>query len=269
LAVLFENAKQNPQILSAAKAEELARAEVLKQKKHIFTYISGHASYSYGMTDMWGNNSTTYNPVVYQYQGSKQAYWNVGASLSIPVEDILDLGQAVKRKRLAAEQAEYNKDIMFDQLKLQIATLYIKITNDLVALKSASESAAASQGAGALNQEDFHNGNMDIAGFAQTKEREAGAVAQYQTMQTSITTDIITLEILTHTPIITNSTTDVTLESYKDKDTRDLQKKQVAEEKKELNQRIKDDKKAEQAIEAKEKKAAEKALKDNKKNAKK
>ena len=158
LAVLFENAKQNPQILSLAKAEELARAEVLKQKKHIFTYISGHASYSYGMTDMWGNNSTTYNPVVYQYQGSKQAYWNVGASLSIPVEDILDLGQAVKRKRLAAEQAEYNKDIMFDQLKLQIATLYIKITNDLVALKSASESAAASQGAGTLNLEDFHNG---------------------------------------------------------------------------------------------------------------
>jgi hypothetical protein len=88
-------------------------------------------------------------------------------------------------------------------------------------------------------------------------------------MQTSITTDIITLEILTHTPIITNSTTDITLESYKDKDTRDLQKKQIAEEKKELNQRIKDDKKAEQAIEAKEKKAAEKALKDNKKNAKK
>ena len=269
LAVLFENAKQNPQILSLAKAEELARAEVTKQKKHIFSYINGHASYSYGMTDMWGNNSTTYNPVVYQYQGSKQAYWNVGASLNIPVEDILDLGQSVKRKRLAAEQAEYNKDIAFDQLKLQIATLYVKITNDLVALKSASESAAASQGAGALNQEDFHNGNMDIAGFAQTKEREASAVSQYQTMQTSITTDIITLEILTHTPIITNSTTDVTLESYKDKDTRDLQKKQAAEEKKELNQRIKDDKKAEQAIEAKEKKAAEKTLKDNKKNAKK
>src|SRR5574344_2936855 len=142
LSVLYENAKQNPQILSLAKAEELARAEVLKQKKHIFTYISGHASYSYGMTDMWGNNSSTYNPVVYQYQGNKQAYWNVGASLSIPVEDILDLGQSVKRKRLAAEQAEYNKDIMFDQLKLQIATLYVKITNDLVALKSASESAA-------------------------------------------------------------------------------------------------------------------------------
>ena len=266
LSVLFENAKQNPQILSLAKAEEIARAEVSKQKKHIFSYINGHASYSYGMTDMWGNNSTTYNPIVYQYQGSRQSYWNVGASLNIPVEDILDLGQSVRRKRLAAEQAEYQKDIVFDNLKLQIATLYVKITNDLVSLKSASESAATYQGAGALNKEDFHNGNMDIAAFAQTKDREAGAVAAYQNMQTQITTDIITLEILTHTPILTNSTTDVTIDSFKDRDTKSLQQKQVKTEKRELNQRIREDKKAEKAIDEKEKKATEKALKDNKKN---
>lgn len=41
--------------------------------------------------------------------------------------------------------------------------------------------------------------------------------------------------------------------------------KKAKTEKKELNQRIKDDKKAEQAVEAKEKKEAEKAIKDNKK----
>ena len=46
LAVLFENAKSNPNILSMAKAQELAHQEYLKQKKHIFSYISGHASYS-------------------------------------------------------------------------------------------------------------------------------------------------------------------------------------------------------------------------------
>ena len=37
LAVLFENAKSNPQILDLAKAQEIAQAEVAKQKKtHIF-----------------------------------------------------------------------------------------------------------------------------------------------------------------------------------------------------------------------------------------
>ena len=170
LAVLFENAKSTPQILTLEKARQLAQAEVAKQKRHIFSYITGRASYSYGKTDMWGNNSTTASPMVYQFQGSEQSYWNVGASLAVPVEDILDLGAAVKRKKLAADQAVFAKDIAYDQLKLQIATLFVKITNDLVTLKTIGEGAAAYQGAGALNREDFENGNMDIEDYAFTNK---------------------------------------------------------------------------------------------------
>ncbi|MCR5197681.1 MAG: hypothetical protein K6D55_02715, partial [Prevotella sp.] len=100
LAVLFENAKSNPQILTLAKAQEIAQAEVVKEKKHIFSYIHGHASYAYGKTDMWSNGSDTYSPLFQQFQGHEQSYWNVGVNLSVPLEDVLDLGAAVKRKRL-------------------------------------------------------------------------------------------------------------------------------------------------------------------------
>lgn len=213
LAVLYENAKQNPQILSLSKAQEIAQAEVAKQKRHIFSYIYGHASYSYGKTDMWGNNSSTQSyTTIYQFQGNEQSYWNVGVNVSVPLEDILDLGAAVKRKKLEVDQARIAKDIAFDELKKSIASLYIKITNDLVTLKTLSEGAAIYQGAGALNQEDFHQGNMSIENFASTKLYEVNVVGQYQSMQTSITTDIITLELLTHTPILTNTTTDITLD---------------------------------------------------------
>ena len=213
LAVLYENAKQNPSILSLAKAQELAQAEVSKQKRHIFSYVYGHASYSYGKTDMWGNNSSTQQyTTLYQYQGNEQSYWNVGVNVSVPLEDILDLRGSVKRKRLEVERARYEKDQKFDDLKQQIAALYIRITNSLVALKTSSEAAAIYQGAGALNQEDFHQGNMSIEDFAYTKLHEIDVVARYQDMQTAITTDILTLELLTHTPIMTNSTTDITLD---------------------------------------------------------
>ena len=155
LAVLFENAKTNPQILTLEKARQLAEMEVAKQKRHIFSYVTGHASYSFGMADMYGNNSSAYSPVIYQYQGSQQAYWNIGINLAIPVEDILDLTAAVKRKRLEADQAVIQKDVAYDQLKLQIATLFVKITNNLVSLKTLGEAAAAYQGAGALDREEF------------------------------------------------------------------------------------------------------------------
>jgi hypothetical protein len=229
LAVLYENAKQNPKILSLAKAQEIAQAEVNKQKRHIFSYVHGHASYSYGKTDMWGNNNSTQSyTTIYQFQGSEQSYWNVGVNLNVPLEDILDLAASVRRKRLEVDQARLQKDIAFNDLKKEIASLYIKITNLLVALKTSSEAAAVYQGAGTLNQEDFHQGNMTIEDFAYTKLHEIGVVKEYQALQTEITTDIITLELLTHTPILTNTTTDITLDEHEKKTEKQIQKERRA-----------------------------------------
>lgn len=267
LAVLLENAKSNPQILSLEKARELAEAEVAKQKRHIFSYLTGHASYSYGIGDMWGNSQSAYSATIYQYQGSKQSYWNVGVGLAIPVEDILDLTAAVKRKRIEADQASINKDIAYDQLKLQIASLFVKITNNLVSLKTLGEAAAAYQGAGALDREDFENGNMDITAYAGTKMQESGQVQGYQSLQTEITTDIITLEILTHTPIITNATTEITLDKSIHKTPKEQAKENKASEKriKRLEKEEREQEKKLAKAEAKAEKAAVKAAKKQKK----
>ena len=265
LAVLYENAKQNPKILSLAKAQEIAQAEVAKQRRHIFSYVYGHASYSYGKTDMWGQGSTSYNTILQQYQGSEQSYWNVGVNLNIPLEDILDLKAAVKRKKLLVDQARIAKDVAFDDLKKQIAMLYISITNNLVALKTSSEASAIYQGAGALNQEDFHQGNMTIEAFAWTKLHEVSVVQGYQSLQTQITTDIITLELLTHTPILTNTTTDVTLEEEKLSD-KEIRKENKAIEKKIRKNAAAEEKRYRQMEEAelKAQKKAAKALKSDK-----
>ena len=265
LAVLFENAKASPQIISLEKAQEIAQAEVAKQKKHIFSYITGRASYSYGKSDVWGNNSTTTSPMIYQFQGSEQSYWNVGVNLAVPLEDILDLTAAVKRKKLEVDQATIAKDIAYDQLKLQIATLFVKITNNLVTLKTLGETAAAYQGAGALNREDFENGNMSIEDYAWTKQHESAQVTRYQTLQTDITTDILTLEILTHTPILTNSTTEITLDNVVKKTKKEIAKEQKAV-KKLVEKSEKATEKREKALEKAERKAEKAAIKALKRN---
>lgn len=267
LAVLFENAKSTPRVMSLQKAQEIAEAEVAKQKRHIFSYINGHASYGYGKTDMWGQGQSGYSILLKQYQGSEQNYWNVGVSLAVPLEDILDLSAAVRRKKLEVDQAIYNKDFQYDQLKLQIAGLFTKITNDLIRLKTASENAAMYQGAGAMNLEDFHNGNMGIEDFAYTKQREDAAVSSYQNLQTSIITDILTLEIITHTPILTNSTTEITLDKAVEKS-----EKEIAKENKAVEKRIKkvaaEEEKKISALEKAERKAAKAAAKAEKKGKK-
>jgi hypothetical protein len=267
LSVLLENAKTSPQIMSLEKARQIAQAEVSKQKRHIFSYLKAHASFSYGKGDMWGNTSGAYTPMVMQYQGTESNYWNLGVNLNLPLEDILDLTAAVKRKRLEVDQAVIAKDIAYDQLKLQIATLFVRITNNLVTLKTLGETAAAYQGAGALNREDFENGNMNIEDFADTKRWESGQVSGYQAMQTSITTDIITLEILTHTPIITNSTTEITLDSHINKSEKEIAKENKAVEKR-IKKAVKEENKNEKKLEKAEAKAAKAAAKAAKKQKK-
>ena len=269
LAVLFENAKSNPNILQIAKQQEIAQAEVAKQKKHIFSYVSGNASASYGLSDIWsGSQGTGYGSgMVWQPHSSEQSYWNVGVSVSVPLEDILDLGPSVKRKRLEVENAQIQKDMAYDELKLQIVTLYIKITNNLVALKTAGESAAAYQGASSLNEVEFHHGNMEIEAYANTGEHNMGVVSAYQSLLTEITTDIVTLEILTHTPIITNTTTDITLDSTVEKS-----RKQIAKENRAVEKRIKkaaeEELKREKEILKQEEKDAKQAEKEAAKAAK-
>lgn len=260
LAILFENAKASPQIMSLEKARQLAEAEVAKEKRHIFSYVTGHASYSYGKTDMWGNNSSSYGPMVYQFQGNEQSYWNLGVNLAVPLEDILDLSASVKRKKIEVDQATIAKDVAYDELKLQIATLYVRITNNLVTLKTYGETAAAYQGAGALNREDFENGNMTIEDYAWTKQHEGAQVRNYQTLQTDITTDILTLEILTHTPIITNSTTEITLDTVLKKSDKEIAKEQKAVNKR-VKKTVKESEKREKALEKAERKAEKAAAK--------
>ena len=205
--------------------------------------------------------------MIYQFQGTEQSYWNVGVNASISVEDILDYVPSIRRSRLEADQAVIAKDIAYDQLKLQIASLWVKITNDLITLKTYGEGAAAYEGAGALTREQFENGNIEVEGYARTKMYESGQVAGYQQMQTAITTDIITLEILTHTPIITNSTTEITLDTHVSKSDKEIAKENKAVEKR-IKKAVEEDEKKTKALEKAEKKAEKAAAKAAKKQSK-
>ena len=105
--------------------------------------------------------------------------------------------------------------------------------------------------------------DKDIQEFADSKTREDSEVARYQNLQTDIIKDILTLEIITHTPILTNSTTEITLDGTVHKT-----EKQIAKENKAVEKRIKkaaeeEEKKlkALEKAEAKAQKAAKKAAK--------
>ena len=103
---------------------------------------------------------------------------------------------------------------------------------------------------------------MTIEAFAYTKQHEISVVQGYQQLQTQITTDIITLEIMTHTPILTNTTTDINLEEEQLSE-KEIKKQNRAVEKKIKKAAAAEEKRYRQMEEA-EKKAQKKAAKAQK-----
>ena len=86
-----------------------------------------------------------------------------------------------------------NGDPEAENLKAERKNVLLEQKNNRKMLKQklgSYRAKMASQGAGALNLEQFHNGNMDIEDFAFTKAREDAAVSSYQNLQTTIITDI-------------------------------------------------------------------------------
>ncbi len=215
LGQLFENAMTNPTVEMLAREEAIQRELVKKEKLSILQFVNGHANYTYGIMDNYGSNSTVTSPIYYQYMGSKQSYWNFGASLSVPLDEAFDYHGRVRRQQLAADKARLQKEIAYEELKQRIASLYVRIENNLIALKTSSEHAAAYKGAGHLTNEEFKMGDITVRDLAETKRWEYDAIVRYQDLQSTITTDILILEILTHTPIITNVIVDMKLDEDK------------------------------------------------------
>lgn len=204
LGTLFDNARTNPSIELKEKERQIEAELLKKEKKYFLSWFRARAQYTYGIMDNYGSGSDVMTPIYYQYVGTKQHYWNLGAQVNIPLDEAFDLGGRVKRQKLNVEKAEKEKEIEFESLKQQIATLYVRITNNLVAIKTSAENAAVYKGAGHLQEQQFKVGEVEVTSLAETKRWENQAIQNYQSLQSSITTDILILEIMTHTPIITN-----------------------------------------------------------------
>ena len=147
-------------------------------------------------------------PIFSIASGYESSYWNVGASVNVGLESLWDLNGRVNRQRLAVEKASVQKEVAFDELRQQIATIYVRITNNLIALKTASENAVAYRGASLMIEQRFRNNQATIQELAEVRRYENESVQTYQSIQSQISTDIVLLEIMTHTPIITNITTE-------------------------------------------------------------
>ena len=157
LSVLYANATSNPTVKMMEKERQLQKKLLAKEKRSWLSFFTARAGYTHGVTDNYGTITDVTTPIFYQYSGVEQDYWNVGGNVNIPLETLFDLGGKVKRQRIIAEKAEYAKEQAYDQVKQQIAHLYVNILSNIETLKRSAEHLALYKGATAMAEQDYRN----------------------------------------------------------------------------------------------------------------
>ena len=179
LSVLYEKEKQ------------LQKKLLSKEKRNWLGFIHAGGSASYGIADNVASNTDVNTPLIYRYVGTEQTSWNVGGGISIPFEKLFDLRGGIKRQRA------------YETLKIQIAHLYVQILSNIETLQRSAENIALYKGASAVAEQEYRNRRTSIHDVAKTKEQEFAANQDFALLRSTINDQLLTLEIISHTPILT------------------------------------------------------------------
>ena len=166
------------------------------------SFIKLVTNYQYGVV---GNNTTfsdTNTPIFYQYSGNKQSWYNFGASVSIPLDDIFDRKNRVRKQRLDMEATEFEEEKWYDEQKIRIAAMYSLAMKDLALIKIKSEALIFAEAQLNLSETDFINGNITIQELGKQKSVYTTAVSDYEETKASLNSSLLQLEILAKTQII-------------------------------------------------------------------
>ena len=184
---LLENARNTPQVEYYNKAVEIQERELKNVRRNWQHYFKINANYNYGST------TTT---------GREQSWWNVGASFSLPIDEIFNRRNKIKQQKRRIEQVELDTERWLEEQRIKVIQQYTLAVQQLSVLRSAVEAMVTAQAQYRLSEADFINGKLDAQTLSRQKNIENVAIREYEEVRRSLNNALLTLEVLTRTPII-------------------------------------------------------------------
>lgn len=202
LDVLFDNARKSPAVeFYEVKMQE--EASLLKtEKRSWLKYFRFGGIWQYGRVGINSSFSDEYTPLFYQYTGSTQNLYNVSASISIPLDDLFDRGNRIKRQKLKTKQTQVEIEKWHDEQKIRIIEVYTQVMKELSVLKLKSETLSFANAQFEVTANDFKNGNVKIGELNTVKKIQTDALDSYEETRAQLNRNLLQLEVLSKTKII-------------------------------------------------------------------
>lgn len=202
LDVLFENAKSAPSYELAEVQEMIERKLLSKEKRAFLSFFNIRGSWQYGTFANDGYLSSVIQQPTYSYTKTDQTLYSVGASISIPLDELFDLGARVKRQKLSVRAAELQKEVRYQELKKEIVELYAQAISKLNIVKLRSEATVLANAQYKIAEKNFINGTMTSTELAVQKENQSMIIQRFEDSKFELNKSLMILEVITQTPII-------------------------------------------------------------------
>ena len=231
LAELLEAAEKSASVRVAEHNIDVARYELVSVRRQWMQWLKVHSSFSFGNSDMYAVQllETTNQIWTYNQQQQQQMFWNVGASISIPISDIFTQGNKVRQQKARVRMAEAQREVEYQEVKNMVIKYYVDAAKQLNLFKVYAENYAAAESQYFVSEQDFINGEISIHDLFIMKNYQSGAKLEYEQCKASLNEALLCLEVCTGLPIISNmkkkiSGEDVGTEAEQKLDARALRK---------------------------------------------
>lgn len=202
LETLYENAKNSPSVEMYEAKIETEESKVITEKRNWLKYFKAGGSWQYGNIAINSSFTNENTPLFFQSSGQSQSSYYGTVGVSVPFDDIFDRKNKVKRQQTERRFAELEKGKWLDEQRIRIVTAYVKAKTALAMLKKNVEDHNVALANYRLIENEFKSGNANITDLNAAKKLETEAYELWKTSEANIVSEILTLEILSRTKII-------------------------------------------------------------------
>lgn len=202
LEVLFESAKSSPGVAMYEAKVESQESLLTTERRAWLKYFKVGGSYQYGNIAINSAFTNENTPLFMQTTGQIQNSWYGTAGLNIPLEDLFDRGNRVKRQKMERRYTELEMEKWLDEQRIRITESYMRVKLYTATLSKKVEEYNVSKANYQILEKEFKIGAVTISELNVAKRQETEANDRLKTNEFDLLNEIIKLEILSKTKII-------------------------------------------------------------------
>jgi len=203
LEELFEGARRNPTVALYSFQREAEERQLRTQKRLWLQFIKISASAQYGVMSLSSyNNPGVDLPVIYQTSGSAQLWYNAGISVGIPLDELFDRRNRIKKQEIKIRDTEMETERWFDDQKLKIIDAYTVAQMRLAIIKYKAESASLATAQYNISEKEFIMGKIESYVLNNHKSVQTTAFTELEEARSALNNSLLRLEVLSNLKII-------------------------------------------------------------------